>query len=138
MTAETYPSFVLCLSLRCGNVCVYWVYPPLLMTCLGLAIMEHLIRLKNSPSTYLIIIVDINNFQEVLFYPSFSCFSENSLIYRSCLSRGQFCSCFLWRNYGENTFSRAYLWVSLECYLEVIWAKQARSMRSFKNHTLIF
>lgn len=50
------------------------------MTCLGLAIIEHLIQLKNSPTTYLIIMVGINNFQEVLFYPSFSCFSENSLM----------------------------------------------------------
>lgn len=40
MVAETYPSFVLCLSVRCGKVCIYCVYSPFLMTCLGLAIME--------------------------------------------------------------------------------------------------
>lgn len=52
MDAESYPSIALCLSVRCGSMCILCLYSSLLMTCMGSAVME-LDALKSSPA-YLI------------------------------------------------------------------------------------
>lgn len=40
MDAESYPSIALCLSVRCGSMCILCLYSSLLMTCMGSAVME--------------------------------------------------------------------------------------------------